>query len=114
MREALAGASRTSPTIVVSEATERPYREDNFRHVFREIAQAAGIEGLWFMDLRRTAVVRMAEAGCSTPEIAAVTGHELERTARILEVYLPRTPEMARNAVVKLERARKRTKLEGR
>ena len=33
------------------------------------------IEDLWFMDLRRTAVVRLAEAGCSVPEIAAINGH---------------------------------------
>jgi hypothetical protein len=46
---------------------------------------------------------RLAEAGCTDPEIAAITGHSLERTRQILETYLPRTPEMARNAMAKWE-----------
>jgi hypothetical protein len=48
-------------------------------------------------------VVRLAEAGCTDPEIAVITGHSLERTRQILETYLPRTPEMARNAMAKWE-----------
>jgi hypothetical protein len=42
-------------------------------------------------------VVRFAEPGCTDPEIAAITVHSLERTKQILETYLPRTLEMARN-----------------
>jgi hypothetical protein len=57
-------------------------------------------------------VVRLAEAGCSVPEIAAITGHELTRTTQILETYLPRNAAMARNAIARLEEHRARTKLE--
>ena len=46
-------------------------------------------------------MVRFAEAGCTDPEIAAITGPFLERTKQILETYLLRTPEMARNAMAK-------------
>ena len=113
VRFALGETPRISPNILVSEVTARPYLEDNFRHLFREIANNAGLQDLRFMDLRRTAVVSLAEAGCSVPEIAAITGHELDRTVRILETYLPRTATMASNAIAKLEEHRKRTKLEG-
>ncbi len=63
----------------------------------------AGLDGLRFQDLRRTAVVRLAEAGRTDPEIAAITGHSLKRSKQISETYLPRTAEMARNAMAKWE-----------
>ncbi len=50
--------------------------------------------------------MRLAEAGASVPEIAAVTGHSIERTTQILEVYVPRTRAMAVAAIEKLERKR--------
>ena len=46
-------------------------------------------------------MVRMAEAGCTVPEIAAVSGHTIEQTQRILETYIPRTVTMAEAAIVK-------------
>ena len=113
LRQALAAAPRKAPGMVVSETTDRPYAVDNFRHLFRDIAQAAGLgDNLQFRDLRRTAVVRLAEAGVSTPEIAAITGHSLTHSAAILEVYLPRNSTMARNGIATLEQHRSRTKLE--
>ena len=57
----------------------------------------------WLMDLRRTAVVHLARAGCSVPEIAAITGHSVSLTVSILEVYLPRDSEMAAAAIAKLD-----------
>jgi len=113
LREALASTLRSSPTILVSETTGRPYQSFNFGHVFREIARKAGIgDHLRFMDLRRTAVVWLAEAGCEIYEIAAITGHSLSRTVDIMEVYLPRNRAMARNAIAKLNEYRRKTKLE--
>jgi integrase len=98
---------------VISEETGQPYKADNFRHVFAEIRAASGIDeiarqrgiegGLRFMDLRRTAVVHLARAGCSVPEIAAITGHSVSRTVSILEVYMPRDSEMAAAAIAKLD-----------
>ena len=103
----LDGTPRQSPTIVVSETTGRPYGEHNFRHVFSEIRAEAGLpDDLLFMDLRRTAVVRLGEAGCEVHQIAAVTGHSLKTATSILEIYLPRTAVMARQAVAKLEKYR--------
>lgn len=61
---------------------------------------------LWFMDLRRTCVVAMAEAGCTEAEVASITGHTIDQVRRILEVYLPRTGPMAAAAIAKLEARR--------
>jgi hypothetical protein len=50
----------------------------------------------------------LAEAGCTVPEIAAVTGHSLKHVTHILELYLSRTRQLADAAIVKLERRAKR------
>jgi integrase len=109
LKAALDETPRRSPIILVAEATQRPYQRYYFNHEFRRIANLAQLGDLQFLDLRRSAVVRLAEAGCTVPEIAAITGHQLDRTARILETYLPRTAPMARAAIRKLELHRRRT-----
>ena len=60
-----------------------------FNERFRRIAEHAGIDAQ-ARDLRRTAMLRMAEAGATVPQIASVSGHSIEATQRILETYLPR------------------------
>ena len=62
--------------------------------------------GLWLHDLRRTCVVKLAEAGCSTAEIGAITGHSDQSVHRMMRTYLPKTFAMARNAITKLEKNR--------
>lgn len=92
--------------LVISEETGKPYGGDNFRDWFARIKKDLGMEDKLFMDLRRTAMVRLGEAGCEIPEIAAVSGHDIETCQKILEVYLPRNSTMAHNAIVKLENYR--------
>ena len=58
---------------------------------------------LQLRDLRRTAIVRMGEAGAEVHQIAAVSGHTIHRTMQILEHYLPRTKPMASAAIHKWE-----------
>lgn len=105
LREALGSHKVESPIIVISETTGKPYTEYNFQHRVRDVLIKAGIDKR-FSDLRRSAVVRLAQAGCTIPEIAAVTGHSYARCEAILEVYLPRTTPMARAAIQKLLDAR--------
>lgn len=113
LKRTLNGAKERSGTaseyIVVSEATKRRYRSDHFRHLFRKIANKAGLYHLQFRDLRRTAVVRMAEAGISAPLITAVTGHDISHCERILETYMPRNSKMAREAVRRYQLYRAKT-----
>lgn len=96
---------RTSLTILVDETTGKAYTRDRLCHRFREICDKAGIDKtIQFRDLRRSCVVRLAEHGCTNAEIAAITGHSINETAKILEVYLPRTKKMAENAIAKIEK----------
>lgn len=89
---------------LVSREDGRPYSLEKMRSICAEIRKEAGLEHLQQRDLRRTAVVKLAEAGCTTPEIAAITGHGIDQTAAILEDYLPPTLPMARAAIAKWEK----------
>ncbi|MCJ2055097.1 tyrosine-type recombinase/integrase [Methylobacterium sp. J-048] len=60
-------------------------------------------DDLHFHDIRGTAVTMLAEAGCTVPEIATITGHSLASVNRILERYLNRTKALAESAIAKLE-----------
>lgn len=91
-------------TILVDETTGKTYTRDRLCHRFREYCDKAGIDkSIQFRDLRRSCVVRLAEHGCTNAEIAAISGHSINETAKILEVYLPRSVTMANNAIAKLE-----------
>lgn len=76
-----------------------------FNDAFRALRKAAGIEDLQARDLRRTAVVRLTEAGCTVQEVAAISGHSIERAQRIIDTYYTRTLQVARNAIAKWEAA---------
>jgi integrase len=56
--------------------TGKPYAGDNFSAQFREWCATAGLsDECSFHGLRKAACRRLAEAGCSVNEIAAVSGH---------------------------------------
>ena len=67
----------------------------NFSRAWDLTRRRAGLPALQRRDLRRTAVVQMAVAGLTTPQIASITGHSIDATARILETYLPRRTDVA-------------------
>ena len=102
LRAALDGAKRRG-TVILTTSTGRAWKAPHFRHAWKKAVVEAGIEGLQFRDLRRTAMVRMAEAGATAIEIAAVSGHTIDQTQRILEAYIPRSAAMGRAAIIKLE-----------
>jgi hypothetical protein len=56
-------------------------------------------------DLRRTGVVRMAELGLPTPQIAAISGHKIDHCQEIIDTYLPRRAEVAVAAIEAWEAA---------
>jgi hypothetical protein len=60
---------------------------------------AGELEALQYRDFRRTAVVYQGELGIADQLIAAITGHTLDDTKRILETYMPRTTGMAARAI---------------
>jgi integrase len=108
----LASTPRKSPIMCVN-SFGRPWREITFSQEFHKAAVKAGIVGRTYHDLRGSAVTRLAEAGCTTAEIASVTGHSLGDAGRILDRYLKRTAALAKSAISKLEtRTVLETKLE--
>jgi hypothetical protein len=56
------------------------------------------------MNLRGTAVTRLAIAGCTEPGIASITGHTLGDLRSILDAYLHSDQALADNAIRKLEK----------
>jgi len=103
LREALEAArTRTTSAFIVSNGNKR-LSYTRFCERFRDIADRAGLQHLQARDLRRTAAVNMALAGATETEIAAIAGWSIQHTRGILETYLPRNVEMAKNAVAKWE-----------
>ncbi len=91
-------------TVIVAGPNGQRLTETTWLKTFGAIRHKAGLDELQARDLRRTAVVNLARAGATVPEIAAITGHSLHNAQQILEHYLPRDVQMARAAIVKLER----------
>jgi integrase len=100
-------------TQILTAERGRPWRPYSFRHAWKESADAFGIIGLHFHDLRGTAVTMLSEAGCTSQEIAAITGHSLQSVEAILEKFLTRTRHLAEAAIVKFENTQ-RTKFANR
>lgn len=98
-----------NPHLLICETTGLVYNDSNFRKQFRAVrAEAAklcpSILSKRFSDLRDTGVTRLAEAECTIPEIATMTGHSLKSVAQILDKhYFKRTDELADSAGSKLE-----------
>lgn len=88
---------------IIADHIGRPITLQRFRGWFNECCEKAGIEDMQLRDLRRTTVVRMAEQKASIPLIASVTGHSYQTATRIVETYLPRTPEMTKAAILTWE-----------
>jgi len=94
---------KASPIILVS-TDNKPWTEAGFRASFNKARLAAGIVGVTFNDLRGTAITRLALTGATEPEIATITGHSLKDVCAILDAhYLNRDPELAWNAIRKLD-----------
>jgi integrase len=87
---------RTLQTMINKHATKKsiyiltsvkglPFTPDNLKHTFKDTSRLAGLpEDCVFHGLRKTAAVRLAEAGCSTEQIKSITGHS---TTQMVEHY---------------------------
>lgn len=72
-----------------------PWDEQRLGHVFADIRTRPELQ---LRALRHSCVVQLARAGCTVPEIAAITGHSPFSVEQILRKYLPRDNEVAWNA----------------
>jgi len=111
LKLAIDAKPKASPIMLVN-SRGHPWKETTFTQKFHDAAVAAGIAGLTFHDTRGTCITRMAEAGCTVPEIVAITGRSLS-VAGIVDKYLKRSIALAKSAIAKLETGtRLETKLE--
>ncbi|WP_245930850.1 tyrosine-type recombinase/integrase [Methylobacterium radiodurans] len=101
LKAALDAAPRRGVMILLA-PDGAPWPKRSFHEVWSDTHKAAGIvDDLHFHDLRGTAVTMLAEAGCSVPEIATITGHSQAHAQKILDRYLART--LAESAIAKLD-----------
>ncbi len=77
LKALLARTERRGPMILTTSRSERPWTSDGFRSSWSKACVKAGIVGLTFHDLRGSAVVRLALADATVPQIATFTGHSL-------------------------------------
>ena len=83
----------------------RPFADAGFGNWFREQCDAAGLPHCTFHGLRKAASVRLAEAGCTPHEIAAITGH-----ASLKEIVrYTATADRKRLAATAMEKMKTRT-----
>lgn len=101
-------AAQRSSILIFAQPNGEAFNFWNIADWERDIRQAAGLyPRLQIRDLRRTAMVRMAEAGAEITDIAAVSGHTIAATVQILETYIPRTRKMAERAIFAWEHVQK-------
>lgn len=106
LKSELASWDRSSAVILTTK-TGLPWKARHFKAEWKKASDAAGIVDRRFNDLRGTAVTMLAEAGCSTAEIASISGHSQRTAESILDRYLARTSVLAGNAIARLENARR-------
>lgn len=101
LRAMLDSAADGGLFIFREETTGKAYTEERLSRAFAHVRKAVGGRYMQLRWLRHSCVVQLARAGCTTPEIAAVTGHSLSSVNGILENYLQRDGQVAANAQAK-------------
>ena len=98
-----ANVAQLAPPLLICESTGAAWNENTFRHKIRDIRTEAAkwcpsLATKQFMLLRHTAIVRLAESGCTAEDIHNVSGHSLETVNSIMARYLVRTKKAAETA----------------
>lgn len=91
LAEALAGTSTGHLAFLVTEAGQ-PFTSAGFGNWFADAVRGAGLSGLAAHGLRKAAATRLAQAGCTAHQIAAVTGHS---NLREVELYTRAADQVA-------------------
>lgn len=79
MPPALSRSLSTVPAeqlLFLLDSNGKKYTESTFQHFFSAAIKAAGLIGRTPHGLRKTACVRLADAGCSALQIQAISGHK--------------------------------------
>lgn len=106
LKAALDKARREAKSLhILTTPAGRPWEKSTFRAAFTRAMREAGLTGLHFHGLRKTAATKLAEVGCSEHEIGSITGHA---SVRMIEHYTKKANQKRRAlaAIHKLENAR--------
>jgi integrase len=103
LRTELENMPRLAETILVGERGA-PLTGSSLSVMVRKALREMGVDGYAIHGLRKNAAIELDNAGCSTQEIAAITGH---RTLGMVAHYSKKRDQRlhARSAVEKRERA---------
>ncbi|MGB7180135.1 MAG: tyrosine-type recombinase/integrase [Xanthobacteraceae bacterium] len=97
-------AAERRAAVILTTKTGLAFKKRYLARLWEETRKLAGLpDDLHFHDIRGTTVTMLAEAKCTLPEIAAITGHSLRRAQDILDKYLARTSRLAESAIAKFE-----------
>jgi integrase/recombinase XerD len=99
--QAIIAATPIGHLTLLTTKSGKSYGANDFSEQFRSWCDAAGLpKHCVFHGLRKAALTRLADAGCTAHEIAAISGHaslkEVERYTRAAD-----QARMARNAMAK-------------
>jgi integrase len=100
LKEALDTHPRDGDHVLLNHRGQ-PFRQRRFEERWSATMDEAGLTGLRFQDLRRTAMTRMGEASVTEIEMAAVSGHSIDRSRQILQTYVITSTPMADTAIRK-------------
>lgn len=79
-----------------------PYKQDHFKHAFKDETTALGIKGVVFHGLRKNATHFLLKAGCTEHEVSSVTGMSPEMVRHYAKGIDQEI--LAENAIEKLEK----------
>jgi integrase len=103
-REALKAMPRAiSGHVFVNPATNKPWVD--LRKMYRRAMDAAGLEGIWYTDLRRSFVTHARRRGVQESVVMAMSGH---RTREVFDRYNVISSEDLEEAVRMIERGREK------
>lgn len=105
LKTALDSWTRTEFGYILTSSSGLRWTRNHLTHEMRAAVDALGMrKGLNVHGLRKLAATALAEAGCSTHEIAAVTGH---RSLAMVQLYTAAASQerMAEAAIVRLKTA---------
>lgn len=103
LHKVIADMSRDNVNILTT-STNKRWSSSNVRNVFRETSRKAGVpKEKVFHGLRKSATVKLVEAGCTTDEVKAITGH---KTTQMVDHYAKGTNQkrLALSAMDKLKK----------
>ena len=105
IRNILSQTEKNNEYVVIDHTDNKPYnhRTRLFSDRFETIRKISNIRReLLFRDLRRTSILALDEAGCTSGEISSISGHSRNSIIAMLEVYAPKTKQKAGDAIDKL------------